>query len=163
MSVRQQRYCDVCGVDYSERPDWMILAAPNAPAEVEAEWDFCSYACLSQWVTTDEVDDAGPDFGTEHDTARAVGQVERAAEAELRGQAFHVEQPDGTPPPPAEVRRVHPGEPTREQAQAQAQVEAQAKLDAAMAEMRKSEDARPPMTLMEAIASGKLPFDRDPQ
>lgn len=155
MSVQiiERRYCDVCERDYEpDKPDWMILSAPNAPEQVEAAWDFCSYACLTTWITTDEVDDAGPDFGPEHDAARAAGQTEQR-------QQFHVEQPDGTPPPPAEVRRVHPGEPTREQTQA----EAQAKLDAAMAEMRRSEDARPPMTLMEAIASGKLPFDRGPQ
>lgn len=99
MSVRliEKRWCDVCERDYDERPDWMILSAANAPAEADAQWDFCSMACLTKWVTEDEPDDAGPDFGTEHDTARAAAQTE----------TFHVEQPDGTSPPPTEAPRVH--------------------------------------------------------
>jgi hypothetical protein len=97
-----------------------------------------------------------------------MGQVEdavtRGLEEQERRQPFHVEQPDGTPPPPAEVRRVHPGEATREGQSAMTIDEAQAKMDAAMAEMRKREADKPPMSLMEAIASGKLDFgSRGPQ
>lgn len=60
MTVRiiEQRYCDVCERDYEpDKPDWMILSAPNAPEDMEAAWDFCSYACLSRWIATDESED----------------------------------------------------------------------------------------------------------
>jgi len=62
MSVRiiEQRYCDVCEVDYSDKPDWMILTAANAPAETDAQWDFCSYSCLVTWINTDEDEQENP-------------------------------------------------------------------------------------------------------
>lgn len=53
MSVIARRLCDVCSVEYSEEnPGWMIMSAPNAPSDVTAEYDFCSWQCLETWVTS---------------------------------------------------------------------------------------------------------------
>jgi hypothetical protein len=58
MAVRiiETRYCDMCEADFSDRPDWMILSAPNAPEDTDAQFDFCSYDCLVAWINTDEED-----------------------------------------------------------------------------------------------------------
>lgn len=122
MSVRviEQRYCDVCERDYDpDKPDWMVLSAPNAPEGIDAQWDFCSYACLTTW------------FSDEEETAESL-------DAKLE---------EGTPVEVVTTR-------TPEQL-----AEAQARLDAAMQQV----DTAPPMTLMEAIASGKLDFARGPE
>jgi hypothetical protein len=60
MAVRiiETRYCDMCEADFSDRPDWMILSAPNAPEDTDAQFDFCSYNCLVAWINTDEEEGA---------------------------------------------------------------------------------------------------------
>lgn len=60
MAVRiiETRYCDMCEADFTHRPDWMILSAPNAPEDTDAQFDFCSYNCLVAWINSDDEDEA---------------------------------------------------------------------------------------------------------
>lgn len=107
MSVIARRVCDICAAEYDEeKAAWMILSAPNTPDDVVAEYDFCGWQCLHQWVTTDEED------------------------------------------------KTPPSDPANQDEES-----AQQRLTKAMAEM----EAKPPMNLAEAIASGKLDFTRGPE
>jgi len=65
MAVRiiETRYCDMCEADFTHRPDWMILSAPNAPEDTDAQFDFCSYNCLVAWINTPDEDETAESLG----------------------------------------------------------------------------------------------------
>lgn len=77
MSVITSRVCDVCKIEYSEgNPAWMILAAPNAPEDVVAEFDFCGYDCLQNWVNADDEDE--PEAATPEVDPKAQARLDAA-------------------------------------------------------------------------------------